>query len=84
MLILEKLSRVRAITFLADTEMENAIRKNSIKDWSQQIRNAEKNNVVFNIQGTTRSNRKPRLGHVNFPQRTGVICAMRQIASKSR
>jgi len=48
--ILKELAGMRPVSLLPHSEMEHTGRKDSVKEWCQQVRDAEKDYVVLNVQ----------------------------------
>ena len=51
-LVQEQLSRVWPVALLPHAEMKNARRQNSVQHRREQVCDTEKDDVIFNIQGT--------------------------------
>ena len=76
--VLEEALGMRTFALLFNTEMEHALRQRAVHDRREQIGNAKKNNVVFDVERASWTDRKTALGDVDFFQGAGPIRAVLQ------
>ena len=69
---------MRTFSLLFNAEMEHACRQHAVHHWGEQIGNAKKNDVVFDIQRAAGPDRETALWDVDFFQGAGSICSVLQ------